>query len=500
MTGVVTNRLALLLLVTLPALLTACLQTPGVTNASRMLASFNHGGVTQGCSSCHEASRPAALMDASGNLVVHGSGLDCGVCHTPQTPSVPWIKTITLVSHNPTPTQCSTCHIHQRPVGPIGPTPQFNHANGGLGECLLCHTQNAGISWAGGHFSHNPVPTSCSNCHGIQVPAATALYPSGQTSNLFSHFAAGGGAADCVNCHISNTANVGVSWASGSYNHKNSSGTDVGVCLPCHQNERPTSPIGNPSFSHVLSGTMDCGLCHKNPGVNWIGTYFNHNPLPNTCANCHSSEVPAATTSLPAGATTSLFFHSAAYNGTSDCLACHTAVPANVGVSWAGGNFNHLDGAGKSISTCQDCHSNQRPVGPIGSPSFDHANGGTGDCVGCHKFPGDRWSGAGVNHNPLPASCNSCHSSSRPAATTLLPSGSLSPYEHASQFNGLADCVGCHKTNAGTSWSGGNYAHTSNTGGAIGTCLPCHQARGTKQHGSSKGDCVSCHKTSTWHK
>jgi nitrate/TMAO reductase-like tetraheme cytochrome c subunit len=93
--------------------------------------------------------------------------------------------------------------------------------------------------------------------------------------------------------------------------------------------------------------------------------------------------------------------------GTGDCKSCH-AVQSATQRDWSGGSFSHSP----APTACIDCHLGIRPVGPAGTPPFDHANGGTGDCVSCHRPKSatqTNWSGAGFSHSPTPATCNGCH-------------------------------------------------------------------------------------------
>ncbi len=61
--------------------------------------------------------------------------------------------------------------------------------------------------------------------------------------------------------------------------------------------------------------------------------------------------------------------------------------------NWSGGNFNHVAAkAAGTLTTCQDCHSSQRPTAVINptaanglSSSFNHATDGQGDCISCHQ-------------------------------------------------------------------------------------------------------------------
>src|SRR6202007_1877742 len=76
----------------------------------------------------------------------------------------------------------------------------------------------------------------------------------------------------------------------------------------------------------------------------------------------------------------------------------------------------------KSITTCNSCHESQRPDTLVGPNFYNHADGAalTGDCVMCHDQPGGSWTSANAKftHSPIPASCNNCHNTARPAPTS----------------------------------------------------------------------------------
>jgi hypothetical protein len=150
-----------------------------------------------------------------------------------------------------------------------------------------------------------------------------------------------------------------------------------------------------------------------------------------------------------------------AYAGVGDCVDCHTA---GAGVTWASGPFSHLP----APSACAGCHAGARPTGPVGTPLFDHANGGMGDCKSCHQvYSATRtdWSGDSFSHSPAPASCDDCHLAIRPVG----PAGNRA-FDHAN--GGAGDCMSCHlpKSATPTEWSGATFSHEP----APSSCLGCH--------------------------
>ncbi len=495
---------------------------------------FSHEPYPATCDGCHSGQRPTTIVQG----FAHDAGGmgDCASCH--HSPGLAWNDG--FFSHSPTPANCIDCHAGTRPTGPVG-TPPFDHALAGTGDCKSCHAVFSATQtdWTGGGFSHSPAPASCNDCHlGIRPVGLVGSPP-------FDH--ANGGTGDCVSCHLPKSATQ-TNWSGGSFSHSPTPAT----CIGCHVGDRPAVPVGNPAFDHAIAGLGDCKSCHaplSATKTNWSGGSFNHVPTPTTCIGCHLGQRPVAPTS-------SGFNH--ALGGTGDCVACHqdpggqwtgavsgfdhgtlspatrcdschasdrpaTAInvpwPGNPakpnkflhsvmpttdckgchlqpGGVWAGGIYSHIPSAGQ----CSVCHLNQRPVGPAGSPVFDHALGGSGDCVACHanKSPTRTdWTGGTFTHTSTIKACASCHEYQRPNDTL-----------HTTQ--GTGDCVSCHamKSPTRTDWSGGNFTHVPKPT----TCASCHNSdkpsaavRGTAVssdgrtytndylHSLVSGDCVACH-------
>lgn len=363
---------------------------------------------------------------------------------------------------------------------------------------------------AASSFGHAPTQTTCIACHRGSVPPSSALVPVGATKSLFLHSAEFGGDKDCIDCHGAAPENFGKNWQGAIFNHKTGSGASVASCVACHTGNRPSGPAGVSQFDHATGGGLgDCIGCHKAAGISWSTQAYSHTPLPISCSSCHASARPTVTTTLPSGATKNLYQHKVEFNGLADCVACHTKLPANAGVTWAGGTFNHKSNTGGALNTCLPCHQQERPMGPAGGSGFDHAlNGGTGDCVSCHKSAGISWTAGQFSHSPVPTACISCHVSDRPNTTTFFPSATANGrYVHTTQFRGLNDCASCHTTvpaNVGVRWSGGYYDHRNANGGQITkpACATCHTGTngdGFYDHDNAAGNrsttppCSTCH-------
>lgn len=431
------------------ALMSGCfVSTPSVSDGRR-LAIFDHTGLASSCVGCHESKRPTVAI-RSFDHTKFGTG-DCVTCHL-QGMGSSWSGG--MYPHPSPMTSCLSCHQERRPVGAAG-FPPFDHATNGLGDCVKCHTQNIGVNWEGAAFNHAPTPTTCSECHSSEPPAGII--------NKMLHSRAG--LPDCASCH---TQNIGDNWSGGLFSHT----APLTTCKDCHALDLPVGAIGTPSFDHSHSGTGDCVSCHKNPGVSWAGAAFTHNPRPTSCSDCHLASAPVGLAHE--------MDHSHA--GLPDCTSCHTQ---NIGVNWTGGIFSHSP----TPSSCKDCHLAERPAGLVGNPAFNHANGGTGDCVSCHKNPGGVWSGGQFTHTPTPTTCSDCHAAARPVGLVGNPA-----FNHAN--GGAGDCVSCHTAHVGVNWTGGQFTHSP----VPSSCSSCHSAvapagisHEMAHSHSGLPDCASCH-------
>jgi hypothetical protein len=425
---------------------------------------FSHVPLPGSCAECHSAERPTAII---GGFSHEAAGLgDCGACHF--SPGVTWADG--FFTHVPAPAKCSTCHAGTRPTGPVG-TPPFDHALGGMGDCKSCHQPFSATQrdWSGGSFSHSPAPTSCNDCHLDIRPVGPAGSPP------FDH--ANGGTGDCVSCHLPKSATQ-TDWSGASFSHSPTPAS----CLSCHIGDRPTGAVGNPAFDHAIAGTGDCKSCHavKSATKNdWTGGNFSHNPAPATCIDCHLAQRPVTVTA-------SGFDHSK--GGTGDCAACHTQP----GVTWKGAiaGFDH---ATLTPSTrCDSCHADKRPSTALnvawpGHPSnpnqFLHTVVVSTDCKACHLDPGGAWAPGLYAHSPNPGQCSVCHLNQRPVGLSGTP-----PFNHA--LGGSGDCGACHTVKA--DWTGGNFTHTSAITACAG-CHEYKRPADTLHTTAGTGDCISCH-------
>ena len=162
-------------------------------------------------------------------------------------------------------------------------------------------------------------------------------------------------------------------------------------CNSCHASSASFNAF--PAVGHPLTAGLDCLYCHNtsnwiSAGIGSAGTnpHGNGRGLPPSCVACHISNQPTGQQGsvsivgnlTPVGG----FFTHDFTAGTQDCATCHSAVPANAGVTFSGAIYPHSP----TPTSCRPCHTNaQQPVGVVGG--MDHAIGGTGDCAGCHSTP-----------------------------------------------------------------------------------------------------------------
>ena len=353
------------------------------------------------CSDCHAGTRPIGPVGtpAFDHAANDGAGLgDCKSCHLQSATTLDWSGG--SFSHDPAPTACLDCHLGKRPVGLAG-SPPFDHANGGMGDCVSCHQPESATQtdWSGASFSHSPAPASCSGCHASKRPTGLVGNPP------FDHALAGMG--DCKSCHQPESATQ-TDWSGGSFSHSPAPAT----CIECHAAKRPMGQVGTPPFDHALAGMGDCKSCHLPKSAtqtDWTGGSFSHSPAPATCIDCHLADRPATVVNG--------FDHSA--TGTGDCVDCHHSP----GVTWAGGTgFDH--NALAPATRCDSCHAAQRPAAAInvawtGHPNnpnkFLHSVVVSIDCKACHMDAGGVWAGWGLHAQPESGSmqCLSFESASR---------------------------------------------------------------------------------------
>ena len=414
-------------------------------------SSFDHSTVTnQACSNCHEKDRPITTP-------VHGGGADCKTCHVAGTT---WLTGVGANNHTPEPATCNACH------GPAGIKNDFptKHIAVNGKDCKACHQASVGVyvDWKGGFFNHSPEPDTCATCH--NDAGAHDSFPA-------THIATQG--FDCKSCH-QNSVGRFVDWKGGIFNHS----PTPNACATCHADGAVKDSF--PANHTVPTNGLDCRSCHgasiTSGFADWKNGQFSHSPQPAVCATCHGDG--KVKDSFPTGHIATQGF---------DCKSCHQSTLTNY-TSWAGGIFNHTP----TPAACATCHAD----GAV-KDSFpaNHISTNGADCKSCHTATisgGFKdWKNGRFLHNPVPASCASCH-----AGAGIHPSV---PATHI-PMNG-SDCKSCHNasvTKGFTDWKGGVFTHTS----SITACATCHATGAPKNsfpaiHISTQGlDCKSCHQAS----
>lgn len=278
-------------------------------------------------------------------------------------------------------------------------------------------------------------------------------------------------------------------------------------CNSCHVGQRPVAKIGNHDFYHLSlnwGGTGDCVSCHQTS--TWKSGQFAHDPMPNTCQECHQRQRPTALVGAPP------FDHT--MNGMGDCVGCHSknTVAFDSLADWQGGEHMPTDLIGVRSLTLsaglptfsgttvtrvtatsitlplQMLHSSdQLPLGAIDS------------CVSCHTGALTGNLRPGTFHSTLgaltvavsqPTQCLDCHSSANPL-------GFVGPLDSA---RSPASAKMRHEATVWLKDSTGQYVAT-NTPIVTQDCATCHKDPGGRFAGAQfhanlatqPSSCIACH-------
>lgn len=452
-----------------------------MTGGSAARTTFDHSKFNVNtCAPCHEATRPISVP-------VHGNGQDCANCHTPTPNSLGAISWLNLAhyDHNPMPTSCLNCHSTSRPTQLA---PHMTGQRGATADCATCHIYP---TWKPAIFNHAITTlTSCAECHRTTTkddrPVPKMSHPSAFYNQL-----------DCYNCHT-NADNSKV-WDNTALNnstnfnhhiHQYKNGTGPASCNQCHEIKRPLSHTVAPMLPGMEKA--DCKSCHTSTSIpdGWKQhSAFDHvTSAPPTCLGCHATSIPANQTLHPS--TAAKYFKV-------DCVYCHTYTTVNnVTKSFTNVLFNHHTHS-PSPATCTNCHGD--PNANDTRPVTGTHNAGVRsnyDCATCHSFDSvNKWKNfTNFKHTLLTASdrCDSCHTNLNNITLTARPTDTV----HTST-TGL-DCKSCHNpTNFVqlTDWVNPppTYTHApSDT-----NCISCHNgtlARGVSaNHIPTTKQCNLCH-------
>lgn len=468
---------------------------------------MRHGGEQlAACAGCHENQRPVGLINKMDHVLPEANG-DCVACH--KDPGVTWANGV-FIHAAPTKgsvSNCYGCHSSQVPGSQIPGTLISNMIHGikldpAIATSTLDHSQycgqchsSPGVSWVGGVFhsvikSNSLTLKTCQQCHLSLVKGKGAI-----GSPAFNHDLSGG-SGDCIFCHASNPADIGVSWKNGYFTHAGS----TAPCMGCHtapagavgQMAATATKAGSAFVHNGFVGTRDCYVCHTGtPGA--LGAWQTprasfgvpHDPAPVGCKVCHTVSTG----------------HVAI--GGSECKSCHLAASSGVGWGIASGGVDHSGNV-----ACTNCHLNSTTpqlvvkvpspiagssralgdvisvaeVAKIPARQFKHSLLGASpfparDCISCHPLmtAGDSW----MAPNPVfhsagitIANCNSCHVGL--VATISVAAGATTAgynFAHNSASLGSSDCKVCH-TSGTTSWTSASFPHSP----LPANCNSCHTA------------------------
>lgn len=406
------------------------------------------------CISCHQPDYTATNNPKHQNL---NFSTECKECHTIAPGWRPakfqqhdGLFPIYSGEHNGEWDQCSDCHKNTSAYSDF--------------TCIDCHEHNQSDM----NEEHDDVQgyeynsKACFSCH-----------PTGSGEGGFNHSATAfplTGAhrsAKCADCHTSGYQGTSTFCYDchtpdyvQAFNPIHNGNNIPNTCADCHttQNWQPaTFPIHNQYYA--LSGAHaalanNCASCHSG----------NYTSTPNTCAGCH----------LPDYNQTTSPSHSEAQFPT-ECLQCHTES------SWAPSTFNHqntafpLTGAHIAVS-CSSCHQS----GYSGTSAI---------CYDCHQT--DFMQATNPNHNTLSIqnTCSDCHTTQPGWSPATFPTHNQY-YQLVGAHAAIANnCASCHN---------GNYNNTPNT------CAGCHiqdyNSAGNPNHlvAQFPTDCLQCHNQSVW--
>ncbi len=350
--------------------------------------------------------------------------------------------------------------------------------------CQQCHTSG----------SFEPVPADCKSCH---LPDYTA------TVNP-DHEALGFG-VDCNQCHSLapgwNPANFGEhdglfpiysgehkgEWEQCSDCHTNPSNYAQFTCTDCHEHNKGDMDDEHDDVNGYEYNSLACFGCH--PGGN-ADKAFNHSttsfPLTGshvgaTCKDCHQSGYAGTSTdcfSCHENEFTSAQNPKHAPDIPNTCADCHSTDPGWAPASFPIHNqFYVLAGAHNEIAAkCADCHQGNY----TGTPN---------ECSGCHLEEYNQSTNPPHSAVQFPTNCTECHNETAWQPSTFDHDNQYFPIysgKHNGEWNNCSDC------------------HTNATNYAVFSCIDCHEHNKPdmdEEHGGVNGyeystaACFGCHPT-----
>ncbi len=525
------------------------------------------GGNSAVCWHCHTSAAGTTMVTSFLDGQFHSSLT--GFRTTPAAAPAPF----------PQPTSgCTHCHEAMRPAGvvqntdlrPMDHSAKFTTAvdvNGTMVtavselDCSVCHAVSGGGAvdgggWRDGGFHTNipgPAQAKLEDCVGCHYPlmadaAKVDVISAASPSFKMRHRSTQLTTQKCDTCHAMSLANATAGrtvaqWSPGKFHP--SLTTQPGACVDCHGGvTTPTHPTQSAFDGQWMNHAVplvtqkDCAFCHASdlttgartwnksdrlhlPGISPTGCSICHGPL-NGGANNNMPSTPVDSTTITSASalTGAAGLHDqishADVNVTAhDCNFCHTQVgvadagtPA-VGHEWARANFHarFTGGTGLELNgstgRCSNCHLNLKPGPNFTDQNHSAFDSTSTDCSSCHAWPGTgnlaapNWhldigppptitvggfpiggalasSGTtqpGVNnlaHPAVPAgaTCSTCHTQASGGRKAF-------GYDHA--LAPATGCASCHEAGSdlvGTPW-------TLNAAGAVPASAQCGRGAGT---------------------
>jgi len=419
-----------------------------VSPTSFLVKSFNHAGITSGCSACHNGQSLGVVSKPASHFPTL---LPCESCHTNTN-----TFSIARMDHTGITSGCNSCHLGQFPGIVSKPVAHIPTASA---DCGVCHNTT---SFNGARFDHSAsaVAGLCETCHLGQL--------TGVVSKPVIHILTG--SAKCDACHTAANTSGYTSFTGGKYDHVGmASPASAGNCSGCHTGQ--ISGVQGKPIYHILT-TAQCDSCHTSTNTSnyttFAGATYDHGSIgATTCTSCHNG-VSAR------GKTTTHITTS------SDCGTCHTSANTSNYTTFLGAVFTHTT---IGASTCSSCHNG---ISAIGKPTFHIAT--TAECNTCHTQSNTAnyttFLGAIYVHPTSPGVCSTCHN------------GTTAKGKSATHIATTAACDVCHtqsNTANYTTFLGATYVHPTPPG----VCSTCHNNVSAKgkptSHVATTAECNLCH-------
>jgi hypothetical protein len=440
-----------------------------------------HGGITSGCSTCHESNQ--TLPQGITSSVNFGSG---SVTTLVVRPGATVAGGPALGYDHPQTGDCSGCHntiaaggFAISVAGAGMPTGHFPTTQ----ACSLCHSGGYGVGLS--QMNHSGASTTCATggCHDglgftmtFSAKSPVTIVPVGKATAGVTHITT---SVDCGVCHKAAAPTITVATAAPTYTAGGSfkvssyisdlhSYVSTTTCANCHSGATTYTGMVNVGTIAAAVGSLTTQPTNITGCATGTGT---HGAL-GECTNCHQSKV------IPSTATTgfcSVGLPSGHFPTTQSCTLCHAA-----GYALTKTKMDHTGITG----TCNTCHSGQPftvagiAVTPVNPGSVNHIPLASGDCANCHV----------TSNIPVVTV-----SSNAPSYTVGAGFKVATYVANLHSYVSVSSCANCH--DSGTTFTGMTPIQTIAASVGSITSTPASIAgcsTGSGQHGAL-GECVSCH-------